>query len=47
MDERRYEMAIRFMRLHHGYLDACSELTDAEFGKLIRSALMYSMDSTF
>lgn len=37
-------MAIRFMMMHHSYLNALRNLSDAEFGRLVRSLMRYSID---
>lgn len=37
-------MAREYMCLYHSYLETASELTDEEFGRLIRASLEYSRD---
>lgn len=39
-------MAREYMCLYHSYLETASELTDEEFGRLIRASLEYSRDGT-
>lgn len=39
-------MAREYMCLYHSYLETASELTDEEFGRLVRASLEYSRDGT-
>lgn len=39
-------MAREYMCLYHSYLETASELSDEEFGRLIRASLEYSRDGT-
>ena len=40
-------MANNYTAVPHAYLDECAELTDAEFGHLLRALLRYSRDGEY
>ena len=39
-------MANNYTAVPHAYLDECQDLSDAEFGRLMRALLRYSRDGT-